>query len=58
MYFYFSLIPYFNYARVKKKQMIYIVNKQIHKLISEKKIYKARKDYKHTYCLKKNQPLS
>ena len=39
MYFYFRLIPNFNSGRVKKPQMIQLVNKQIHKLIFAKKFY-------------------
>ena len=39
MYFYFRLSPNINSGRVKKKQqMIQLVNKQIRKLISGKKI--------------------
>ena len=38
MYFYFRLIPNFNSGRVKKPQMIQLVNKQIHNLIFGEKI--------------------
>ena len=59
MYFYFRLIPNFNYGRLKKiQQMIQFFNKQMHKSIYRKQISKNGKDYKHTYCLKKNQSLS
>ncbi len=45
MYFYFSLIHNFNTVRVKKKQMIQLLDEQIHKVIfGEKKIYKEGKD--------------
>ena len=44
MYFYFKLIPNFNSGRVKKnKQMIQLVDKQIHKLIFGKKSIKKKR---------------
>ena len=41
---YFRLISNFNSGRVKKNQMIQLVNKQIHELIFGKKSVKKRKD--------------
>ena len=37
MYFYFRLVPDFNSGRVKKPQMIQLVDKHMHKLVSGEK---------------------
>ena len=55
MYFNFRLISNFNFRKVKKNQMIQLVNEQIHKLIFGKK-NSIKKEKTKTYILSEKNP--
>ena len=56
IYIYIKLIPNFNSGRVKKAQMIQLVNKQMQKFISVKKFHEKEKT-KNIRIVYKNQRI-